>query len=181
VLGFTIVAAEPIVLLLFGEQFRDAAPALPILMGAFVLISLGHVTGHLVLVLHLQRVLLAYAAAGLVLNVGLNVLLIPSYGFLAAAWVTLATELLFTGLVLVSVTRKLGHRPMLGRLGRIVAGTAAATGALALAQLVGVPLGVLVALALLAYPLALLGLGAVTVADIRELVRSPGSPGASRL
>lgn len=181
VLGFTIVTAEPIVLFLFGEEFRDAAPALPILMGAFVMISLGHVTGHLVLVLDLQRLLLAYAAAGLVLNVGLNLLLIPSYGFLAAAWVTLATELLFTGLVLFSVTRKLGHRPTLGRLGRIVAGTTAATAVVALAQLVGVPFGGLAGLALLAYPLALLGVRAVAVADVRELIRSPGSPGSSRL
>jgi hypothetical protein len=48
-------------------------------------------------------------------------------------------------------------------------------------QLVGVPFGGLAGLALLAYPLALLGVGAVTVAEIRELIRSPGSPGSSRL
>lgn len=180
-LGFTLVAAEPIVLLLFGEEFRDAAPALPILMGAFVLISLAHVTGHLVLVLGLQQRLLAYAAAGLVLNVGLNLLLIPSYGFLGAAWVTLATELLVTGLVLLSVTRKLGHRPLLGRLARITAGTAGVTAIIALAQLAGVPLGGLIGLALLGYPLALLAVGALSLADIRDLRRSPGSPGAPRL
>ena len=41
-LGFTLVASEPLVRLLFGEDFIDAAPALPILMGAFTFVCFGY-------------------------------------------------------------------------------------------------------------------------------------------
>ena len=40
---------------LFGLQFGSAAPALPILAGAFVSISFGYLVGNMVVVLELQR------------------------------------------------------------------------------------------------------------------------------
>src|SRR5581483_1637816 len=61
-LAFTIVAARPIVELLFGGSFAAAAPALPILMGAFVAISFGYLNGNMVVLLRLQRAFFLYAA-----------------------------------------------------------------------------------------------------------------------
>ena len=106
-LGFTIVASEPVVRLLFGEDFLRAADALPILMGAFVVICFGYLAGNLVVVLELQRIFLRNALIALVFNVVLNLILIPPYGFVAAAWVTLATEVLVTALTLSAVLRRL--------------------------------------------------------------------------
>ena len=54
-LAFATVAAEPIVRLIFGEEFIEAASVLPVLAGAFVLMSLGYLTDNLVLVLGKQR------------------------------------------------------------------------------------------------------------------------------
>lgn len=166
-LAFAIPAAHPIMRLLFGAEFAPAAPALPILLGAFVLISFGYLAGNLVVVLELQRRFLAYAAAALVFNVTLNAILIPSHGFLAAAWVTLATEVLVTGLTLRSVLRALAMRPALWRLARIAVAAALMGGLVALTRHAGVPLGGLVALAAVAYPVALVALRALTRADVR--------------
>ena len=80
--------------LLFGADFTDAGPALPLLMGTFVVVSLGYLTGYLIVAYNLQRRFLAIAVGALVFNVAANLALVPSYGFMAAAWITLATEIL---------------------------------------------------------------------------------------
>lgn len=170
-LAFTIAAAEPTVELLFGAEFEAAAPALPILMAAFVFVSLGHLTGNLIVVLGLQRRLVGIAAAGLAVNVALNVVLIPPYGFLAAAWVTLATEVVVFALAARLVLRGLGHRPDFSRPLRACA---AATGMGALvwtAQAAGAPIGLLLILAPVVYAVLLFALRALTGQEIRSILR----------
>ncbi len=65
---------------------------LTILIAAFIPICIGNVAGNMVVAMDLQRRYIWFAALGLVLNVPLNMVLIPEYGIEAAAWVTLATE-----------------------------------------------------------------------------------------
>jgi O-antigen/teichoic acid export membrane protein len=173
-LAFTIVAAEPLVLLLFGEDFSRSADALPILMAAFVTICFGYLAGNLVVVLELQRVFLRNAAIALVFNVALNLALIPPYGFVAAAWVTLATELLVTALTLGVALRRLELQLRLGRVARTVAAASAMGGMVAVLRSSGAPLGVLVAAAALSYPVALLAFRALRPGDIGELLRLRG-------
>jgi O-antigen/teichoic acid export membrane protein len=170
-LAFTLVAAEPIVTLLFGRQFKDAAPALPILMGAFVSISFGYLAGNMVVLLELQRRFLLYAAVGLVVNASLNILLIPPYGFLAAAWITLVTEVVVMSLTMRDVLGRLAMTPRLGRLGRTLV-AALGMGALTwLARSLGAPLLGLFAVAALSYPALLFGLGALTPEELRSVLR----------
>ena len=170
-LAFTIVAAQPIMVLLFGAQFAPAAPALPILMGAFVSISFGYLVGNMVVILELQRRFLLYAALALMLNVVLNVLLIPRYGFEAAAWVTLATEVTVMSLSARSVQKRLDMSPNWARLGRV----AAAAGGMGLtveaAHQAGVPLAFLVAIAAVVYPAFLLASRALTPSNLAALIR----------
>jgi O-antigen/teichoic acid export membrane protein len=152
---------------LFGAEFAEAAPALPILLAAFVSISFGYLAGHLVVVLELQRRFLRYAATALVLNVVLNVILIPRYGFMAAAWTTLATELTVMSLTMRAVLRGLGMRPALGRLARIAAAAAAMGALVAGLREAGLPLGGLVAAGAASYLAGLVALRALTRADLR--------------
>jgi O-antigen/teichoic acid export membrane protein len=170
-LAFTIVAARPIMALLFGPQFVAAAPALPVLMGAFVSISFGYLVGNMVVILELQHRFLFYAALGLTVNVILNVLLIPPYGFQAAAWVTLVTEVTVMSLAAHSVLKKLQMKPQWTRLGRVAVAAAGMGLAAAVGKLAGLPLGVLVIIAALVYPALLVALRALTLRDLRALVR----------
>jgi O-antigen/teichoic acid export membrane protein len=170
-LAFTLVAADPIIRLLFGSAFAEAAPALPILMGAFVSISFGYLAGNMVVILELQSKFFRYAAVGLVINASLNVLLIPRYGFLAAAWITLATEVVVMSLTMRSVLRELAMTPRVGRLLRTLV-AALAMGVLTwVAYSAGVSLYGLVAIAAISYLVLLLSLRVLTFAEMRAVLR----------
>lgn len=175
ILAFTTVAARPIVTFLFGgEQFAAAAPALPVLAGAFVSISFGYLVGNMVVVLELQRVFVRNAAIGLVLNVALNVALIPRYGFQAAAWTTLATEVTVMSLSMREVLRALAIRPRARRFARVLAAALAMGVLVGLARGAGAPLGALAAIAALSYPLALLVARALTREELVSVLRREG-------
>ncbi len=117
-LALGIAAGTPIMTLLFGQSFAPAGAALPALMGAFVAISFGYLVAGLVVVLELQRRQIVIAVSALILNVGLNFAFVPTYGFRAAAWVTLATELLVLGLTAHAVLPRLQLRLNLNRFAR---------------------------------------------------------------
>jgi O-antigen/teichoic acid export membrane protein len=170
-LAFTVVAAGPIIALLFGPQYAQAAPALPILMGAFVSISFGYLAGNMVVILELQRRFLRYAAVGLLLNASLNIVLIPRYGFLAAAWITLLTEVVVMSLTMRAVLGELAMRPRVGRFARILAAALGMGLCCWLAASLGAPLAALLAVAALSYPALLLAVGALTPAQLRGLLR----------
>ncbi len=170
-LAFTVVAARPMMVLLFGPGFAPAASALPVLMGAFVSISFGYLAGNMVVILGLQSRYLAYAAIGLIVNVLLNVLLIPPFGFQAAAWVTLVTEVTVMSLSMRSVLMRLGMRPRWARIGRVVLAAAAMAVAVAVARRAGLPLGGLAVLAVVAYVGLLIALRALTPGDISGFLR----------
>src|SRR2546421_872359 len=110
------VIARPLMVLLFGPQFAEAGAALTIFMVVFAASGFSFIAGDLVIVLGLQRRYILYALAGLVVNVVLNVLLIPPFGFLAAAWVSLVTEVVVIGLALHRCLTMIELRLRVGRI-----------------------------------------------------------------
>jgi O-antigen/teichoic acid export membrane protein len=171
-LAFAIAAAEPLVTFLFGDEFADAAPALAVLMGAYVLISFGYLAGHMVIVLELQGRLMRIAAAALILNVALNVALVPDYGFMAAAWATLATEAFVLTLSMRMVLGAAAIRPRLARVARICAAAAGMALAVWALREADAPLGALVAAAVVVYPALLFTLRALTACELRTALSS---------
>ena len=89
-------------------------------MIVFAASGFSFIAGDLVIVLGLQRRYIFYAAAGLVVNVVLNVILIPPYGFMAAAWVSLVTEVVVIGLALHRCLTLIDLRLRFGRIIRIL-------------------------------------------------------------
>jgi O-antigen/teichoic acid export membrane protein len=168
-LGFACVASVQAVTFLFGSDFKDAAPALPILMGAFVVICFGYLSGNMVVVLKQQRRYMVNAAVGLVVNIGLNLILLPRYGFLAAAWVTLATEVAVVGLNWITVLREMRYRPRVGRLLRTVVATAAMCGVVLLVREAGGGLIVLALAAGVSYLPFLWALRALDLGELRDI------------
>jgi O-antigen/teichoic acid export membrane protein len=171
-LAFAIVAAEPFVTAIFGSEFAAAAPILPILGGAFVLISFGYLNGNLLLVLGQQRRLLRISLVALVVNIAGNLILVPIFGFIAAAWMTLATEAVVFLQSSLLVSRGLGlARPPIGRIGRTALAAVALGGALAVLRVDHASLAVLIAAACICYPALLFGLGAFGPEDLRVVLR----------
>jgi len=171
-LAFVSVAATPIIRLIFGAGFVAAAPALPVLFGAFVFICFGYLNGNLLTVLGLQRKLMLISLAALVVNVAGNLILVPTTGFMGAAWMTLITEVVVWGLSLRLIVRTLElPRPPLGRVGRTALAAAVLGGGLALLQLAGGSLWVLIGASCVLYPGLLFGLRAFTPGELRILLR----------
>src|SRR3954451_3310875 len=65
-LTIALAGAEPLVRVLFGDEFAPAAPALPVLMATFVVVSIGYVCGYLIIAYQLQRQFILFALAALV-------------------------------------------------------------------------------------------------------------------
>jgi O-antigen/teichoic acid export membrane protein len=171
-LAFAIVASQPVIRLLYGAEYHTAAPALPVLMGAFTVICCGYAVGLFTLVLGLQREFARYALVALVFNVVANLLLVPRYGFMAAAWTTLATEALVVSLIGREVCARLQLRPALGRVGR-TAIAAAISGAVTFVLLHAAGLNVLLLalIASLVHVAGLFVLGALNMDEIRAILR----------
>jgi O-antigen/teichoic acid export membrane protein len=166
-LALTAVYSGEIVGLVFGREFDRAAAALPVLMGAFVLVSVGYLQDLLVIISRQQNRFVVAALLALTLNVGLNVALIPRYGFMAAAWVTVGTELFVVAARWLIVRSKLPARPTFGRIPRLVGAGSLLLGLLLLGRELGLPLAVALVLSLLAYPSLLFAAGAINTADVR--------------
>jgi O-antigen/teichoic acid export membrane protein len=173
-LALTIVAAEPIVELLYGPDFTSGSTVLTILIAAFIPICIGNVAGNMVVAMDLQRRYIWLAVLGLALNLGLNLALIPSYGIEAAAWVTLGTEVVVVSLSLVMVLRRIEMRLSLRRLAlALVAAVIAALAVWGLRQAGAGAIVLILAMTAL-YPALLVVLRALDLQQLKTLIRSRG-------
>jgi PST family polysaccharide transporter len=167
ILAGTIALSVPIIELIYGPEFHQAAGILPILMIAFVSICFGSLAGFLAPLLGLQWRLALYSTLGALANVGLNLLLIPPYGAHGSAWATVATELLTMVLMLGTSLRALRLRLSIGKLLRTFALAGAMTAVMSVAR----PLGLLPAglLGVLFYLAGLFALNIVNLSELRVL------------
>lgn len=85
------LVAQPVVVLLFGASFEQSAGILQVHIWAFPFVALGIARSQWLVVEKLHRFSLASTALGAVCNVLLNLVFIPQYGAMAAAWTTLAS------------------------------------------------------------------------------------------
>lgn len=83
----------------FGTAYVEAAGTLGILLGSVALSFLSVGLGRVLIAWNRERLYLVALAVGAVFNVVANAILIPTYGYTAAAWTTLASE----GLALVVI------------------------------------------------------------------------------
>jgi O-antigen/teichoic acid export membrane protein len=170
-LAFTISAARPLLVLLFGEQFAPAAGALELLMAAFIPICFGYVAGSLAVVVDRQQQFVLIAAAGLVFNLVANVLLLPRYGYIAAAWITVATEVLVIGPGAATVLRAMHVAPDLQRLPRAAAAAAGMGVVVWLAKQLGCGIVLLGLIGAIVYPVAVFATGALTLDEKTQLLQ----------
>jgi len=98
--GVVYVTAPLMVTILAGETYMPSVAVLRILMLAAVFSYSGHLAGFTLISKGGQGEMLKLGIIGLVTNLTLNFILIPRYGILAAAWVTVITEAVDNGLMM---------------------------------------------------------------------------------
>jgi O-antigen/teichoic acid export membrane protein len=165
-----LVAAEPIVLTLYASDFTAAAVPMRILALALPLMVFSAWQGFALLAGGHQRVSVAYNAAALVLNIALNLVLIPAFGYIGAAITAVLTSVFVAACSWAAAGRKLdvrGEAPL--RVVPVVIANAVLAVTLVLGGTV-LPLWAVVPLAFTAYPVWLLLCRAVTRAEIDLLL-----------
>ncbi len=111
VLPLTVIiaaTAEELVVLFYAEEYAGAYQSLSILVFGVWLIGLVSIMAHIMIGIGKESIMAAMAVSSIVLDAGLNLLLIPGFGLLGAA---LATSLSAVVLLLVCggyVVKKIG-------------------------------------------------------------------------
>jgi O-antigen/teichoic acid export membrane protein len=165
----SLVLAPDIIRLLAGEDFSESVEPMRILAFAAVFAFTTALFSSLLVLLARQRQLLVLVIAAFVLNVVLNLILIPPFSYNGAASASVATQAFF-GVSLGIAALRRGHLSLhLAQLPRIVAATAGMCAVLWLTS--SLPFGVTVIAGLVTYTALSYVLGIVTKADL-DLLRA---------
>jgi len=105
-----ILVAEPVVELIFGQEYLGAVVVLQVLAIYVVLLSMMELTSNGLDFLGRARERAVIKGISAVLNVALNILLIPVFGAVGAAFATVMTFLLYTIACMYIMHTELGLR-----------------------------------------------------------------------
>lgn len=121
-----VLVAEPAVQLVFGDQYSGAVPVLQVLAPFAILQSVTKVTSNGLDFLGRAKDRAVVKGVTAVLNVGLNILLIPMIGVIGAAIATVLTYFLYTAsnVYIIHSEFNLRTRLLAGKIAHIVAVTA---------------------------------------------------------
>jgi O-antigen/teichoic acid export membrane protein len=113
VLGIGLVVgaalcAEGLITWLFGNQFASAGPPCVVLAAAAAVTLVDVTYGNVLQAAHGERLFARAITFGVLVNVVANVVLIPSAGALGAAISTLIAELLLGGVLVITLSRRVG-------------------------------------------------------------------------
>ena len=124
--------ARPSIALLYGPEFQKSAPVLMILVWWGGFMGLNAVLSNSLYAINRPKSVTLQTLTSLVVNVGLNLILIPRFGALGAAVALSAAEAVGTAFLLTSLARRsllAGARSLAGNLPRaLVAGGSAGMG-----------------------------------------------------
>lgn len=87
------IFARPIVLILSDAAYLQAVSVLPLLAGAAALIYLNSLFGQILIAADRRKILIAASLVLVLFNIGLNLILIPRFGFIGAGIATLISEI----------------------------------------------------------------------------------------
>jgi O-antigen/teichoic acid export membrane protein len=162
-----LVVAPQLVELVAGDGFGEAADPLRVLLFAGALASVSGLLGYALIAGGRQASALRLAIVALVLNLALNLALVPPLGVDAAAAVALGSELVMVAGGLWLVRRELDLRPRFRIAWRVL--VAAAAMAAALAAVPAESLLVLLPLGIAIYAVVLYAIGGVDRRAIEAL------------
>jgi O-antigen/teichoic acid export membrane protein len=94
ILIFFLVFGERLVLFLFGKEFLGSSDVLLIYAFSLVLVFFAANNNKLLMMDNLQKMMLGRNVFGLIVNIILNVMLIPEYGIKGAAIATVLTQVM---------------------------------------------------------------------------------------
>ncbi len=107
------LVARPLITLVFGAPYAAGATALQLLFWIVPLMSSRAIFRNALISHGFQRKVLYCMCLAALLNVGLNLILIPRYSFVGAAAATVVAEALLASLLARGAARSIAHLPVL--------------------------------------------------------------------
>lgn len=104
----TLIIADKIILLVYGNQFLGSVIALQILIWSTVLIFLRSPLERLLESSNKQLSVTKIFVLGAIFNTILNIILIPQFSYVGAAIITILTDIIVLGLLIFTVKRNSG-------------------------------------------------------------------------
>lgn len=100
----SVIYRHEIMDLLYHEHIEESAKLFPLLMGCFIAISTTYVFGSLLTANGNLKQLNFAAAFGMLVNIALNLVLIPKHGAYGSAWASLVTQMMMAVLQVILCT-----------------------------------------------------------------------------
>ncbi|OIO48530.1 MAG: hypothetical protein AUJ32_00290 [Parcubacteria group bacterium CG1_02_40_82] len=164
-----LILSQPIIALIAGSQFGAAVGVLNILIFATAIIFLGSLFSNMIIALDKQKALAKIYGLGAIVNFSVNLILIPRFSYWGAASSTLFTEALVTFLMLIVIKKAVNYMPNFGILLKIFFASLVMSLILYFARELNI--FILLILAVLVYFPALLAFKAVSVNDVKSLIK----------
>ena len=102
--------ADPVVSMTYGSKYPDSSNVLTVLSLALVFVLPNAVFTQAALALELDRPYAWAASVAAIVNIGLNFIFIEHYGLLAAAWSTIAAEVILMVVLIFALSVKIKQR-----------------------------------------------------------------------
>ncbi len=109
--AITVVLSGEIIRIIAGDNFGQSAQALNILIFAAAAIFLATLWSSAIIALGEQKQLVRIYFWGAVVNFAVNLILIPRFSYIGAAWSTLVTEIFVTALMAVYLSKSIRYIP----------------------------------------------------------------------
>jgi O-antigen/teichoic acid export membrane protein len=109
----SFLLSEKIILFLFGPQYQQSIAALKILSLLICFSYLNGLAGYFLISTNRQVLAAKIMAATASINVFLNIILIPRYSYIGAAYATVVSEILFLILFFLSARREISYIPLI--------------------------------------------------------------------
>lgn len=111
VLAAVMFFAAPVVFALFlGEQYQAAIPVFHILLLSIIALYPGTLATQTLIAIDKQMVYMGIALVCTIVNIFLNLFLIPRYGISGAAWATVISDFMLTGACMIFLFRFLKYQ-----------------------------------------------------------------------
>lgn len=160
--------------LVFGDRFADATAVLQVVIWTLIPFAATIPLGCLLITVQRQPVMMRVQVVAMLVNVGVNVLLIPLLGPLGAAWARLASGTTMFLLALFYVQSRVHAWPVLRECTRLLGALALLLATVYTLNMLGCPWLLAAMLAGLAYLLAVVALGVIRPDDRTWLLRVSG-------
>jgi len=162
-----MLVADPLIHLLFTDEFAPAIPAFQILVWDVPFILFAYFCGNMTTIVNKERVAARINTINAIANIVLNLIFIPRYGIIAAAVITVVTDILAALQFHFALSREMQLPNLMPMLLRLVIGAGVMGLAVFLASTM--PLFVQIAVGVVTYALMVLAMKVLDETDWRML------------